>query len=117
MYCCFPFPAFLCFFFLLQQSVCREQVCFKYIIKLLFLIAIQHCHLQYLRGLQKLGEIMKMDRISLDMGLDMTMDSLTARAEQLVKLEADALADRSTHVYNLQRKVYYEYALESAVFR
>ncbi|XP_025105886.1 coiled-coil domain-containing protein 170-like [Pomacea canaliculata] len=60
---------------------------------------------RYLRGLQKLGEIMKMDRISLDMGLDMTMDSLTARAEQLVRLEADALADRSTHVYNLQRKV------------
>lgn len=60
---------------------------------------------QYLRGLQKLGEIMKMDRISLDLGLDLTMDALVARAEQLMKLEADALANKSTHVYNLQRKV------------
>ncbi|XP_059161028.1 coiled-coil domain-containing protein 170-like [Physella acuta] len=60
---------------------------------------------KYLRGLQKLGEIMKMDRISLDLGLDLTMDALIARAEQLMKLEADALADKSTHVYNLQRKV------------
>ncbi|CAL1527506.1 unnamed protein product [Lymnaea stagnalis] len=60
---------------------------------------------KYLRGLQKLGEIMKMDRISLDLGLDLTMDALVARAEQLMKLEADALADKSTHVYNLQRKL------------
>ena len=48
---------------------------------------------------------MKMDRISLDLGLDLTMDALVSRAEQLVKLEMDALADKSTHVYNLQRKV------------
>ena len=48
---------------------------------------------------------MKMDRISIDLGLDMTLDALITRAEQLIKLEADALADRSTHVYNLQRKV------------
>ncbi|KAK3799203.1 hypothetical protein RRG08_054331 [Elysia crispata] len=60
---------------------------------------------KYLRGLQKLGEVMKMDRISLDLGLDLTMDALVARAQQLVKLEMDALADKSTHVYNLQRKV------------
>ncbi|XP_013067200.2 coiled-coil domain-containing protein 170-like [Biomphalaria glabrata] len=60
---------------------------------------------KYLRGLQKLGEIMKMDRISLDLGLDLTMDALIARAEQLMKLEADALADKTSHVYNLQRKI------------
>ena len=65
---------------------------------------------QYLRGLQKLGEVMKMDRISLDLGLDMTLDALISRAEQLTRLEADALADRSTHVYNLQRKVRTEWA-------
>ncbi|XP_005089149.1 coiled-coil domain-containing protein 170 [Aplysia californica] len=60
---------------------------------------------KYLRGLQKLGEIMKMDRISLDLGLDLTMDALVARAEQLVKLETGTLAEKSTHVYSLQRKV------------
>ncbi|XP_041353054.1 coiled-coil domain-containing protein 170-like [Gigantopelta aegis] len=59
----------------------------------------------YLRILQRLGEKMKMDRISVDLGLDMTMDALIARAEQLVKLENEALAGRSTQVYNLQRKV------------
>lgn len=60
---------------------------------------------QYMRCLQQLGEAMKMDRISLDLGLDMTVDALIARAEQLVKLEKDTLADKSTHIYNLQRKV------------
>lgn len=59
----------------------------------------------YMRCLQKLGEAMKMDRISLDLGMDMTVDALIARAQQLVKLERDALADRSTQIYNLQRKV------------
>jgi len=58
-----------------------------------------------MRCLQHLGEAMKMDRISLDLGMDMTVEALVARAEQLVKLEKDALADRSTHIYNLQRKV------------
>ena len=58
-----------------------------------------------MRCLQKLGEAMKMDRISLDLGMDMTVDALIARAQQLVKLERDALADRSTQIYNLQRKV------------
>lgn len=58
-----------------------------------------------MRCLQRLGEAMKMDRISLDLGIDMTVDALIARAEQLVKLERDALADRSTQIYNLQRKV------------
>lgn len=46
-----------------------------------------------------------MDHIALDLGFDMTIDAIMARAGQLVKLEADALADRSTHIYNLQRKV------------
>ena len=58
-----------------------------------------------MRCLQRLGEAMKMDRISLDIGMDMTVDALIARAEQLVKLERDALADRSTQIYGLQRKV------------
>ncbi|OWF37113.1 coiled-coil domain-containing protein 170-like [Mizuhopecten yessoensis] len=60
---------------------------------------------KYLRCLQQLGEIMKMERISIDLGLDMTMEALMARADQLVKMEKDALADKSTHIYNLQRKI------------
>ena len=46
-----------------------------------------------------------MDRACLDVGLDMSLDAIMSRAEQLVKLEADALAERTTHVYKLQRKV------------
>lgn len=46
-----------------------------------------------------------MDRMANDLGLDMTADALVSRAEQLVRHEASALSDKSTHVYNLQRKV------------
>lgn len=60
---------------------------------------------KYLRALQRLGEKMKMDRISIDLGLDMTIDALISRAEQLVKLEQNTIVDKSTHIYNLQRKV------------
>lgn len=60
---------------------------------------------KYMRLLQKLAEKLKMDRISSDLGLDLTIDAIISRAEQLVKMEADAIADKSTHIYNLQRKV------------
>lgn len=60
---------------------------------------------KYMRLLQKLGEKLKMDRISSDIGYDLTIEAIIARAEQLVKMEADTIADKSTHIYNLQRKV------------
>ncbi|KAF6021904.1 CCDC170 [Bugula neritina] len=60
---------------------------------------------KYLRFMEKLAELMKMDRISAEVGFDMTGETLLARAAQLAKLEADALADRNTHIYNLQRKI------------
>ena len=43
--------------------------------------------------------------MSKDIGLDSTIDALTVRAEQLVKLEASSLIERSTQVYNQQRKL------------
>lgn len=55
--------------------------------------------------MERMAEIMKMDRISAEVGFDMNGDALIARAAQLAKLEADALADRNTHIYNLQRKI------------
>ncbi|XP_069117841.1 coiled-coil domain-containing protein 170-like [Argopecten irradians] len=60
---------------------------------------------KYMRCLQQLAEVMKMERISVDLGLDMTIEALMARADQLVKMEKDALIDKSTHIYNLQRKI------------
>lgn len=55
--------------------------------------------------LQRLGQSLKMDKISSDLGFDLTIDAIISRAEQLVKMEADTIADKSTHIYNLQRKV------------
>lgn len=63
------------------------------------------CLGQYLRFMQRIGEVMKMDQINFDVGLDMATEALMSRAEQLVRQESDALAGKSTHLYNLQRKV------------
>ena len=46
---------------------------------------------------------MKMDAAMADMGIDGATEAILA--QQLVRHEADALADRKTHIYNLQRKV------------
>jgi hypothetical protein len=55
--------------------------------------------------LERLGHILKVSQISADVGLDMNVDLLIARAEQLVKMEGDSLQDKQTNIYNLQRKV------------
>lgn len=60
---------------------------------------------KYMRCLENLASIMKMENISEDVGLDSTIDALTARAEQLVKLEANTLVERSTQIYGQQRKL------------
>lgn len=60
---------------------------------------------KYLRCLERLAQIMKVDNISGDIGLDSTIDALTARAEQLIKLEASSLVERSAQVYSQQRKM------------
>lgn len=60
---------------------------------------------KYLHFLEKISRSLKMDPINIDIGYDMSTDAILARAEQLVKLESDALIDRKTHIYNLQRKV------------
>ena len=48
---------------------------------------------------------LKLDVIAGDIGFDLSMDAIIGRAEQLVKMEGDALSERQTHIYNLQRKV------------
>jgi len=50
---------------------------------------------------------MKLDEIASDVGFDVNGEALVARATQLVKLEGDAINDRSTTIYNLQRKLKY----------
>ncbi|XP_078673529.1 coiled-coil domain-containing protein 170-like isoform X2 [Branchiostoma floridae x Branchiostoma belcheri] len=60
---------------------------------------------RYLEFLEKMARVMKLDEIALDVGFDLNGDALVARAQQLVNMEGDSLKDRTTHVYNLQRKV------------
>ncbi|XP_014776748.1 coiled-coil domain-containing protein 170 [Octopus bimaculoides] len=60
---------------------------------------------KYMKCLEELSEIMKMDTITKDTGFDLTIDAILARAEQLVKLESTALAERSTQVYGQQKKL------------
>ncbi|XP_048261175.1 coiled-coil domain-containing protein 170 isoform X4 [Bombus terrestris] len=55
--------------------------------------------------LNRLGKAMQMDEISGEMGLDLQTESLLIRAEQLARLETDKLVDKTSVVYQLQRRV------------
>lgn len=55
--------------------------------------------------LEQLGKILKINEISADVGMDMNIDIILARIEQLVKMEGDSLQDKQTNIYNLQRKI------------
>ncbi|ETE63850.1 Coiled-coil domain-containing protein C6orf97, partial [Ophiophagus hannah] len=59
----------------------------------------------YLKFLDQLSEKMNLDRIAAEVGFDMRLDAVLARAEQLIKLEKDTLTDNKIMVRNLQRKV------------
>ncbi|XP_023287530.1 coiled-coil domain-containing protein 170 [Orussus abietinus] len=48
----------------------------------------------FLSFMERLGKTMQMDEISQDVGLDLQMDSLLVRAEQLARLETDKLVDK-----------------------
>jgi chromosome segregation ATPase len=60
---------------------------------------------KYLTFLERVGNILKLNQISVDIGLDMNVDLILARIEQLVRMENDSLQDKQTNIYNLQRKV------------
>ncbi|XP_034187468.1 coiled-coil domain-containing protein 170 isoform X2 [Osmia lignaria lignaria] len=59
----------------------------------------------FLTFLARLGKAMQMDEISEEMGLELQTESLLVRAEQLARLETDKLADKTSVVYQLQRRV------------
>ena len=61
--------------------------------------------IKYLSFLERMGKVLKVSEISADVGLDMNVDLILARAEQLVKSEGDTIADKQTNIYNLQRKI------------
>ncbi|KAL0134279.1 hypothetical protein PUN28_001231 [Cardiocondyla obscurior] len=59
----------------------------------------------FLGFLDRLGKAMQMDEISQEIGLDLQTESLLVRAEQLARLETDKLVDKTSVVYQLQRRV------------
>ena len=52
-----------------------------------------------------MSEAMKMEEVVADLGYDFNTDVLVARAHQLAKLESNALVEKTSSNYNLQRKV------------
>ncbi|XP_072545444.1 coiled-coil domain-containing protein 170 [Salminus brasiliensis] len=60
---------------------------------------------QYLIFLEKLSEKMRIQHIATDLGFDMRLEAILARAEQLTRQEGTALVENKTLVYSLQKKV------------
>lgn len=48
---------------------------------------------------------MKLDQMAAELGFDMRLDAVIARAEQLVRLESNAVIENKTMAHSLQRKV------------
>ncbi|XP_071963130.1 coiled-coil domain-containing protein 170-like [Antedon mediterranea] len=60
---------------------------------------------KYMAFIEKICRVLKMDVIALDVGFDLCTDAVLARAEQVMRKEVDTITDKTTHVYNLQRKL------------
>ena len=67
--------------------------------------SLKNDRLKYFAFLERLGHVLKVSEISADVGLEMNIDVLLTRAEQLIKLENDSLQDKQINIYNLHRKV------------
>nr|XP_033795896.1 coiled-coil domain-containing protein 170 isoform X2 [Geotrypetes seraphini] len=60
---------------------------------------------KYLKFLEQLSDKMKLEWVVADVGFDMRVEAVLARAEQLVKLEGDAVVETKTLAHGLQRKL------------
>ncbi|CAM9982576.1 unnamed protein product [Lampetra planeri] len=60
---------------------------------------------KYMRFLEDLGRRLKVEELGVDVGLDLQLEAMLARADHLAKLESDSTADGKTLLYSLQRKV------------
>ncbi|XP_020711164.2 coiled-coil domain-containing protein 170 isoform X2 [Athalia rosae] len=59
----------------------------------------------FMAFLDRLGKALQMDEISQEIGIDLQTESLLVRAEQLAKLECDKMVDKTSVVYQLQRRI------------
>ncbi|XP_062862990.1 coiled-coil domain-containing protein 170 [Trichomycterus rosablanca] len=60
---------------------------------------------QYLKFLEQLSEKLKIENLTTDLGFDMRLEAILARAEQLTQQEGTALVENKTLVYSLQKKL------------
>ncbi|XP_053238154.1 coiled-coil domain-containing protein 170-like isoform X6 [Podarcis raffonei] len=60
---------------------------------------------KYLKFLDQLSEKMNLDRMAVDIGFDMRLDAVLARADQLIKLEGGMLTENKIMARSLQRKL------------
>ncbi|XP_075718986.1 coiled-coil domain-containing protein 170 isoform X2 [Rhinoderma darwinii] len=66
---------------------------------------LSHEKQKYMKFLEQLSDKMKLERITADVGFDMRLDAILARADQLAKLESDAVIENKTLAHSLQRKL------------
>uniref|UniRef100_UPI00398F01E3 coiled-coil domain-containing protein 170 n=1 Tax=Pristiophorus japonicus TaxID=55135 RepID=UPI00398F01E3 len=60
---------------------------------------------KYLKFLEHIAEKMKLERMTAEIGFDMQLDAILARADQLVKMEGEAIIENKTLTYSLKRKL------------
>ncbi|CAF1686323.1 unnamed protein product [Rotaria magnacalcarata] len=60
---------------------------------------------KFLHFLERLAAIMRIENVSNELGYELNPDVILARAEQLMKVENDSIADQKSSMYNLQRKI------------
>ncbi|XP_078262045.1 coiled-coil domain-containing protein 170 [Rhinoraja longicauda] len=60
---------------------------------------------KYLKFLEQIAEKMKLHQVTSEIGFDMQLDAILARADQLVKMESEAIVENKTLTYNLRRKL------------
>eukprot|EP00079_Xenopus_tropicalis_P035703 XP_017949474.1 PREDICTED: coiled-coil domain-containing protein 170 [Xenopus tropicalis] len=66
---------------------------------------LSHEKQKYMKFLEQLSEKMKIDRVATDVGFDMRLEAILGRADQLVKLETNAIIENKTRAQGLQRKL------------
>ena len=60
---------------------------------------------KFLEFIEKLSKMLKMERIMSEVGLDINSDAVLQRVKQLIEKEDSTLAEKTSTVYTLQRKV------------
>ncbi|XP_067845469.1 coiled-coil domain-containing protein 170 [Heptranchias perlo] len=60
---------------------------------------------KYLKFLEHIAEKLKLERMTAEIGFDMQLDAILARADQLVKMESEAIIENKTLTCSLKRKL------------